>query len=65
MKTGDIIVAVNGIRVHNFAQYGCGRETGMTPEMTLIIWQGNQYHEIKASPPNHRFGADMGDYPAK
>ena len=65
MKTGNIIVAVNGIRVHNFAQYGYGRETGTTPEMILIVWEGNQYREIKASPPNHRFGVDMGDYPAK
>jgi hypothetical protein len=65
MKTGDIIVAVNGIRVHNLPQYLQGRETSMAPEMTLIVWQGNQYREIKASPPNHRFGVDMGDYPAK
>jgi hypothetical protein len=65
MKTGDVIVAVNGIRVHNFDQYSYGRETSLAPEMTLIVWQGNQYREIKASPPNHRFGVDMGDYPAK
>jgi tetratricopeptide (TPR) repeat protein len=65
MKTGDIIVAVNGIRVHDFAQYGYGREIGMTPEITLIVWQGHQYRETKASPPDHRFGVDMGDYPAK
>jgi len=64
MKTGDIIVAVNGIRVHNLAQYLHGRKTNL-PGMVLIVWQGNQYHEIKASPPNHRFGADMGDYHAK
>jgi predicted metalloprotease with PDZ domain len=65
MKRGDIVVAVNGIRVHNFDQYSYGRETGSTPEMTLIVWQGNQYREIKASPPDHRFGVDMGDYPVK
>jgi len=62
IKTGDIIVAVNGIHVHNFAQYCCSRESGITPEITLIVWEGNQYREIKASPPNHRFGGDMGDY---
>jgi tetratricopeptide (TPR) repeat protein len=65
MKTGDIIVAVYGIRVHNLAQYLYGRKTIPTPEMTLIVWQGSQYREIKASPPNHRFGVDMGDYSAK
>lgn len=62
LKVGDVIVAVYGIRVHNFAQYGYGRDTKSAPELDLIVWQGNGYHEIKASPPNHRFGGDFGDY---
>jgi tetratricopeptide (TPR) repeat protein len=64
MKSGDVIVAINGIRVHNFAQYSFEREMG-PPEMDLIVWQGDAYHEIKASPPNHRFGVDFGDYSLK
>ena len=62
LKVGDIIVAIDGIRVRNYKQYACGREVSTTPEMDLIVWQGNGYHEIKASPPNHRFGGDFGDY---
>ena len=65
MKAGDVIVALNGVRIHAFDQYVFERDTSAMPEMTLIVWQGNQYHEIKASPPNHRFDADMGDYSAK
>jgi len=65
MKAGNVIVAVNGIRVHNFDQYSCGRQMGNTLEMPLIVWQGDQYRELKASPPDHRFGNDMGDYVAK
>jgi tetratricopeptide (TPR) repeat protein len=64
LKAGNVIVAVNGLRVHNFDQYCCGRDTGGA-ELTLIVWQGNQYRELKASPPDHRFGNDMGDYIAK
>jgi hypothetical protein len=62
MKTGDVIVALNGIRIHNVNQYGYGRKTATRPEMSLIVWQGDQYREIKASPPNHLFGVRLANY---
>ena len=62
---GDVIVAVFGIRVHNFAQYKYSRETSLNPELDLIVWQDNRYREIKATSPNHRFGVDFGDYVTK
>jgi tetratricopeptide (TPR) repeat protein len=62
LSRGDVIVAVFGIRVHNFAQYNYGRETSLNPELDLIVWQDNRYREIKATSPNHRFGVDFGDY---
>ena len=65
LKVGDVIVAIDGIRMHNFKQYSCGREFNTAQEMNLIVWQGNRYNEIKASPPNHRFGGDFGDYKVK
>lgn len=65
LKQGDVLVALDGIRVHSFAQYSYEREMNAAPEMDLIVWQGTGYHEIKASPPGHRFGVDFGDYVAK
>ena len=65
LKSGDVIVAVYGVRVHNFAQYSYGRGLKDTPELDLIVWQGDGYHELKPAPPNHLFGADFGDFPAK
>jgi tetratricopeptide (TPR) repeat protein len=62
LKAGNVIVAIDAIRVHNFKQYSVAREMSQTPEMDLIIWQGNNYREIKASPPSRRFGGDFGDY---
>jgi hypothetical protein len=62
LKQGNVIVALNGIRVRNFEQYCYVRESLGTPELVLIVWQGHIYHEIKSSPPNHRFGVDFGDY---
>ena len=65
LKRGDVIVAVYGVRVHDFQQYSYGRELQKTPELDLIVWQDGAYHELKPSPPNHRFGANFGDYVAK
>jgi len=62
LKSGDVIVAVNGIRVYDFPQYTYGRDIRSDPELDLIVWQGNDYHEIKASPPQHKFGADFRTY---
>ena len=62
LKMTDVIVAVYGIRVHNVAQYSYGRALKDAPELDLIVWQGNGYHEITASPPGHLFGVDIHDY---
>ena len=64
LKIGSVIVAFDGIRVHNFEQYSYVREASKTPEMNLIVWQDSHYLEVKASPPDHRFGAPFGDYSA-
>jgi hypothetical protein len=41
------------------------RDALTEPELDLIVWQGSAYHEIKASPPNHKFGVDFRDYKAQ
>jgi len=64
LKNGDVIVAVYGIRVHNMVQYAYGRVQQTTPELDLIVWQGNGYREFKPSPPHHLFGVDFDDYRA-
>jgi hypothetical protein len=62
LKSGNIIVATQGIRVQNFEQYDYARDSSENPELVLIVWQGNGYREIRASPPDHRFRADFGTY---
>ncbi len=64
MKGGDVVVAISGIRVHNKDQYSFERDLLTTPELDLIVWQGKGYHEIKASPPKHLFGVEIGNYQA-
>jgi hypothetical protein len=61
MHVGDVIVAVSGVRVHNFKQYRYAREFSPDESLDLIEWNG-AYREIKASAPGHLFGADFRDY---
>ena len=65
LKAGDVIVAVYGVRMHNFQQYVYGRDLKTTPELDLIVWHDGAYREFKASPPSHRFGVPFGDYVPK
>ncbi|HVM50357.1 MAG TPA: hypothetical protein VMU04_20180 [Candidatus Acidoferrum sp.] len=65
LKKGDVIVAVYGTRVHHMGQYIYARELQHTPELSLIVWQGDAYREFKPSPPQHRFGVEFGDYVVK
>jgi hypothetical protein len=65
LKKGDVIAALDGIRTHNFTQYTFVRTFLTTPELRLIVWQGDSYREIKASPPNHLFGAEFIDFVPK
>ncbi len=62
LRRGDVIVAVGGVRTRSYAQYSYIRDIQPSGELTLIVWQNNGYHEIKASPPNRRFGVSLGDY---
>ncbi len=62
LNRGDVVVAVNGIRVRNMVQYAYGRGITGTNDMTLVVWQNGRYSEIAANPPEHRFGVDMEDY---
>ena len=65
LHQGDIVVALNGNRVHNFEQYGFIRGGLTEPELDLIVWQGNAYHELKASPPDHMFGVPFPTFAAR
>jgi tetratricopeptide (TPR) repeat protein len=62
LQEGDIIVALNGTRVDDFEQYCYVRESASAPELDLIVWRNNQYLEVKANPPDHRFGAYFCTY---
>jgi hypothetical protein len=65
LREGMVIVALYGTRVHNLEQYSHLRELATEPQLDLIVWAGGQYVEVKASPPNHRFGVNFVSYPPR
>jgi hypothetical protein len=63
LRQTDIIVGVQGYRTPTATRYTIVRELG-DPQLTLIIWRDHAYRELKAAPPNRRFGVDFLDYRA-
>jgi tetratricopeptide (TPR) repeat protein len=63
LKTGDIIVAVDGVRTETFPQYNLVRslQPDTTP-LALIVWNGNRYRELSAAVPKRRFRCSMETY---
>jgi hypothetical protein len=59
----DVIVAVQGFRIANRAQYLFARQLKPGLEFSLILWDGHAYREIKAIAPERRFQVDLADYP--
>jgi|HubBroStandDraft_4_1064222.scaffolds.fasta_scaffold06737_2 tetratricopeptide (TPR) repeat protein len=64
-KLGDIIVAIDGMRVHTQKQYCCLRDLSFDPNMTLIVWENGQYAERKVSLPQRRLNCDLTDFASR
>src|SRR2546430_1995992 len=62
LKEGDVIVAINDVRVHSEKQYIFVRDMDQDPNMTLVVWNGAQYSERKVNVPNRRFYCKLADY---
>jgi hypothetical protein len=62
MRSGNVIVALNGTRTHTYPQYMFVRGASPGPELQLIVWNGSGYLEVKASPPNRKFGVKLDNY---
>jgi len=62
LNEGDVVVAIYGVRTRTPNQYKYVRDGKTDPELDLIVWQTNAYHELKISPPGRRFGAQLYTY---
>lgn len=62
LRSGMIIVALDGYRTDTFDQYLMVRAMTTEPLMKLVVWDGQKYSELTPSVDDRRFGVDMGDY---
>jgi hypothetical protein len=47
LRDGDVIIAVDGIRVRNMPQYRAARGASADDRMRLTIWRGGKYFEVQ------------------
>ncbi len=62
LTTDQVVVALDGNSVGNILQYDAVRGLSTDQAMTFIVWDGQAYKEIHASPPGRRFGVQMQNY---
>lgn len=62
LSVNDVIVAIDGIQVHDFRQYEVVRGWSYDPVMRLIVWQKVKYAEVEVRLQNRRFGVEMVPY---
>ncbi len=62
LKKGDLIVALDGMRVYDMTQYLYVRELTNATDMSFIVWNGREFSEKNAHPPKRRFGVPFTHY---
>lgn len=59
---GNVIVAVDGYRVHDFNAYSVVKALSQSPKMKLVIWRGTSYDEIEVELWDRMFRVDMDTF---
>jgi len=62
LRKGMVVVALDGYRTDNYAQYAFIRSLSSDPKMNLIVWDGKQYLSKDVEVSGRVFGVDMRDY---
>jgi hypothetical protein len=65
LRAGDIVVGLDGWRIHTAAQYGTVRRFSRDDEMTFTFWRGGSYQEVKAPVKDRWLGVTFVDHPVK
>jgi S1-C subfamily serine protease len=66
VKTGlratDVVIGVDGWRVHDVAQYQTVSRLRFDDAMVFTIWRDGRYQQIKATVPERWFGTTFHEY---
>ena len=65
LRAGDVIVGLDGWRIHSAAQYGTARRFSRDDEMTFTIWRGGSYQQVEAPVKERWLGVTFVDHPVK
>ena len=65
LAVGDVLVAVDGVRDRNLAQYTYLRSLSSGTKMKVIVWSRHAYREIETDLPERKFGVDIDTYPPR
>jgi hypothetical protein len=56
LQEGDILLAIDGLRVRNYAQFECIRSFTDAEPMRVVVWRGGRLLEISSDYRRPRFG---------
>lgn len=62
LKFGHVIVGLDGFRVRNLEEYSAVLALSQSPDMTLLVWRGKTYDEVKVSLWERLFYVQMRDF---
>ena len=62
LKPGDIIVAINGVRVQKSQQYYYLLDAATSLKIEFGYWSGKDYQSVTIELPKHRLGATISDH---
>ena len=57
-----MIVGLDGFRVRNLEEYSAVLALSQSPDMTLLVWRGKTYDEVKVSLWERLFYVQMRDF---
>jgi tetratricopeptide (TPR) repeat protein len=63
LERGDVLVAIDGQRIHNQKQYFFVRDGSTNPNISYIVWRNGKYLEIRANLPGRQIKATIEDNP--
>lgn len=62
LRNQQVIVALDGYRTDNVAQYNIVREINPGSHLSIIVWNGSKYVLLEGEVPGKRFGIPIVDY---
>jgi hypothetical protein len=65
LRTGDVVVGLDGFRIRTAEQYGAVRRFSRQEAMRFTFWRGGAYHQVEATVPDRWLGVGFVDHPIR